>query len=238
MATVFPIKIAYDYAVNNELTDEIAKIRQLPPKRGFRYMTGARRGYMIELFERRGILDDFLRSYWPEGLEPSGKSMITAHLRRKADYDELEDLEDDDDRIDEDEDSAAFAYEADLRNFLSKNLGILEPGLELCEIDGRPGVEFQIDEGRIDILAKDVEGRYVVVELKLSRGRNRALGQLLYYMGWVDATLSDDRPCRGFVIAKEIGRDLVLACERTPGVELFTYSLQVTVNRVAASGLR
>ena len=101
-------------------------------------------------------------------------------------------------------------------------------------MNGRFGVEYPIDEGRIDILANDAEGRFVVIELKVSRRRNRALGQLLYYMGWIDEHLGDGRACRGVVVAKDIGRDLMLACGRTPGVELFAYTLQVAVTRVHA----
>jgi RecB family endonuclease NucS len=46
-----------------------------------------------------------------------------------------------------------------------------------------------VDSGRIDVLAVDSENKYVVIELKLSRGRSKALGQLNYYMGWVDEHL-------------------------------------------------
>jgi hypothetical protein len=37
---------------------------------------------------------------------------------------------------DQDANAAGFAYESDLRNFLSKNLNVLEPGLRLYEEEG------------------------------------------------------------------------------------------------------
>jgi Endonuclease NucS C-terminal domain len=76
-----------------------------------------------------------------------------------------------------------------------------------------------VDDGRIDILAVDKTGRHVVVELKVSRGRNRALGQLLYYMAWVDKNLGKG-PCRGMIIAKEITDDLALAVRRVQGASI------------------
>jgi len=49
----------------------------------------------------------------------------------------------------------------------------------------------------------DKADRFVVFELKVTRGRNKALGQLLYYMGWVDKHLGKG-PCRGIIVAREI----------------------------------
>lgn len=70
-----------------------------------------------------------------------------------------------------------------------------------------------------------------MLELKLSRGRNKALGQLLYYMGWVDKHLGNG-PCRGMIIAKEIPQDLILATGRVSGISLYKYHLSVSVERI------
>jgi endonuclease len=63
-----------------------------------------------------------------------------------------------------------FAYERDLRNFLAKNLTLIEPGLRLYEEEGITGVEFPVGGRLIDILAIDKSDTYVVIELKVSRG--------------------------------------------------------------------
>jgi len=138
-------------------------------------------------------------------------------------YDEW--LKGGDDAIaDEEEEEAdqAFAAETDLRNFLAKNLNCIEADLQLYQTIDHSGIEFPVDDGRIDILAIDRNDRFVVVELKVSKGRNKALGQLLYYMGWVDKKLGRG-PCRGLIIAKEISDALVLAVQRAPGVSLARY---------------
>ncbi len=126
--------------------------------------------------------------------------------------------------------------EAHLRDFLAKRPETLEPGLHLYQAGEKNGVEFTVDHGRIDLLALDREGRYVVVELKVNRGRNKALGQLLYYMGWVDQHLGKGRQCRGIIVASEISEDLMLAVRRTSGVSLLRYTLSVSVEPIHTSG--
>ena len=93
------------------------------------------------------------------------------------------------------------------------------------------GVEFSIEGGFIDILAVDKENRLVVIELKVSKGRSKTIGQLLYYMGWVDKNLEKDQ-CRGMIIANEITDDLITAVQRVPGVALARYNLNVAVEMV------
>jgi RecB family endonuclease NucS len=125
-----------------------------------------------------------------------------------------------------------FAIEAHLRDFLARNLEVIEPGLRLYATSVRSGVEFSVDNGRIDILAVDKQDKYVVVELKLSRGRNKALGQLLYYMSWVDKHLHNG-PCRGLIVANEITEDLVMAISRTPGVKVARYRMSFSIDWLA-----
>jgi endonuclease len=67
---------------------------------------------------------------------------------------------------DEQPNATAFAYESDLRNFLSKNLQVLEPGLKLYEEEGITGVEFPAGGRFIDILALDPNGAYVVIGIE------------------------------------------------------------------------
>ncbi|MCE7519164.1 endonuclease NucS [Halomonas titanicae] len=63
-----------------------------------------------------------------------------------------------------------FAYEHDLRDFLARNLQLLEPGLTLYTDEGITGVEFPVGGRFIDLLAVDSSGNYVVIELKVSKG--------------------------------------------------------------------
>jgi len=126
-----------------------------------------------------------------------------------------------------------FAYETDLRNYLAKNLALLEPGLKLYEDEGIHGIEFPAGGRFIDILAVDSRNGYVVIELKVSRGYDRVVGQLLRYMAWVEKNHADPgQTVRGLIVARELSEDLILACSRVPAIALFEYALSVQVRKV------
>lgn len=127
-----------------------------------------------------------------------------------------------------------FAYESDLRDYLAKNLSLVEPGLRLYEEEGITGIEYPAGGRYIDILAVDSQGGLVVVELKVSRGYDRVVGQLLRYMGWVRQNLAEERQAvRGIIVARETTEDLRLACIESGRVELFEYQLSLTVREVS-----
>ena len=119
-----------------------------------------------------------------------------------------------------------FAYERDLQNYLAKNLQRIEPGLRLYEEEEITGLEFQAGGRYIDILAVDAQGGYVVIELKVSRGYDRVIGQLLRYIAWVEKNMETSRPVRGIIVAKEITEELKLAASRIEGVRLIEYEIE------------
>jgi hypothetical protein len=129
--------------------------------------------------------------------------------------------------------STEFAYEADLRNYLAKNLSIIEPGLMLYQDEGITGVEFDVGGRRIDILAVDTKGALVVVELKVSRGYDRVVGQLMRYIGWIRKNQAElGQQVRGVIVAREISEDLLLTCSLLPGVQLLEYELSLKLKPV------
>jgi len=126
-----------------------------------------------------------------------------------------------------------FAYESDLRDFLAKNLSLIEPSLQPYQDEGITGVEFPAGGRFIDILAVDGENNLVVVELKVSRGYDRVVGQLLRYMAWIEKNHAEPgQKVRGIIVAREISDDLRLACSRVTGVTLCEYELSVRVKKV------
>lgn len=128
-----------------------------------------------------------------------------------------------------------FALEAHLRDYLAKNLPKL-PGhdapLTLYGTEDRDGVEFQTDVGPIDILATG-NGDFYVFELKLGRGPDSALGQILRYMGWVKEHLAGERNVFGIIVASDIGQKLRYAATQVPNVKLMEYDLKVNLRSVA-----
>ena len=229
------LRAAYAFGIAKGLAQEISSIRDMVIEWDSSYTSSLRRGYIVELFEKRGIYEEFKTKHWAFGNTELGERKHRFYLQIKKRYDDFlagrggeAELELEDEMQQE---AQQFAAESDLRDFLAKNLGCIEPGLHLYEPNGRSGVEFAIEDGRIDLLAVDRDGRFVVIELKLGRGRNKTVGQLLYYMGWVDKHLSKT-PCRGMIIAKDISEDLILAVQRANGVSLHRYTLSVSVEQV------
>lgn len=132
------------------------------------------------------------------------------------------------------ESAQEFAYEKDLKNFLSKNLSIIEEGLTLYDDDeGITGLEYEAGGRYIDILAIDKNNDYVVIELKVSRGYDRVIGQLLRYIGWIKANLAEsNQNVRGIIIARTITQDLKIACTQINKVNLFEYNLSVSLKEI------
>lgn len=131
-----------------------------------------------------------------------------------------------------------FAYESDLRDFLAKNLSLIEPDLQLYQDEGITGIEFPVGGRFIDILALDAKKRLVVIELKVSRGYDRVIGQLLRYMAWIEKNHAEPgQGVRGIIAAREISDDLKLACSYLPTVSLYEYELSVSLKRIVVDAI-
>lgn len=122
--------------------------------------------------------------------------------------------------------ASEFAYEHHLRDFPARDVTKLEPGLKLYESEGIPGVEYPIRNRRIDLLCVGRDGALVVVELKVSKGHDRVLGQILTYMGWVRADIADGKPVRGMIVASAMSDEIKTAIrESKADIKLFEYEL-------------
>lgn len=128
--------------------------------------------------------------------------------------------------------SAEFAFERDLRNYLSKNLNSLESGLRLFQDEEFSGIEFPVGGRFIDILAVDTSGKLVVIELKVSRGYDRVVGQILRYMAWIKKHMSPEQDVRGIIVASEVTEDLKLATSLIQNVRLFEYAIAMKLTEV------
>lgn len=140
------------------------------------------------------------------------------------------------DHADDEAAAAAFALEAQLRDFIAQNLGRIPiNGKHLAlftDSSGRQGIEYPTGVGPIDILAVDDAGDLVVFELKLERGPDRALGQLARYMGWVKLNLANGRNVDGVVVARSIDERLRYAAAVISNVALLEYEVEFRVRDV------
>lgn len=216
-----PLIAAYGFAAEHGFGPEAQAIRELPAD------SVVRRGHFVALFEKAGIFSEFCSKHWAFSGTVEGAKKLARYRRVKEKYEESIAGGGDPTAETQEEDSDVFALESHLRDFLASNLDRIEPGLSLFD----QGVEYAIAGGRIDLLGKGSDGKFVVIELKLSRGRNKTIGQILHYMGWVDKELGNG-PCRGYIIANKISDDLRLAVGRVPGIKLAEYKLSFSVKAV------
>ncbi|MCQ4322807.1 endonuclease NucS domain-containing protein [Stutzerimonas stutzeri] len=152
----------------------------------------------------------------------------------EADVDEEEDFE-----LDALPGSSEFLLEKDLQRYLAENLWIIETGLQLyVDPEGVRGIEYDADGRRIDILAIDREKNLCVIELKVSKGYDRVIGQTLRYKNWVQREIADPgQKVRGIIVCRKMTDDIRLAAAGIPGIELYEYELKVAVAKVAAMDL-
>lgn len=126
---------------------------------------------------------------------------------------------------------ATITLEHDMEVSLVNNLDQLEPGMRLYSTDEIRGQ--QVDTGivgRLDLLAKDREGKLVVIELKVGRADDRAIAQTMRYMGWVLRELSDGKPVRGILVAREFSDGAKFAAMAAPNLTLQEYRVAFTFN--------
>lgn len=132
------------------------------------------------------------------------------------------------------EGSFLFPIEANLRDFLIKNLNTykLDNLTLFSDKEGRDGKEYPTEVGIIDILANNKNGDFYVFELKLSRGADKALGQLLRYVGWIRANMAKGKKVFGVIVANKMDTKIKYAVSATNDISLFEYELKFELSQV------
>ncbi len=237
----FPIKDAYVFGVERGLQKEIAAIQDMVIEWDS-YTTSLRKGYLIELFDKSGVLDEFKANYWPVGNTPWGERECRRVIRIRDRYEaflsgqapELSAGEEDQEESQE----FLFPLESHLRDFIAANISTIKPhGLALhlyVDSSGRKGIEYPTGMGPIDVLAEDSLGNLVVFELKLSKGPDRAVGQALRYMGWISKHLAADKKVSGVIVAHEIDEKLKYAISAVGNISVFEYKLKFDLQQARA----
>lgn len=141
----------------------------------------------------------------------------------------LEDVEQDDEEI------PYFSLEYQLRDFLAANIGIARVDRKRLRLfvdeAGRDGIEYPSAVGPIDILAVDEQGDFYVFELKRATSPDRAIGQVMRYMGWIKQTIGVEKNVSGVIVAKAISDNLKYACKMVSNIYLFEYEVSFSLNR-------
>lgn len=117
-----------------------------------------------------------------------------------------------------------------LEDHLEKNIEQLESGLTLI------GRQYSTVTGPIDLLCRDVNGNFVVVELKKDRVSDKVVGQILRYIGFVSANMIEDRKqkVRGIIVGRSVDKKLEMAVEALKAgnvdIQVKTFDATVTIN--------
>jgi hypothetical protein len=139
-----------------------------------------------------------------------------------------------------------FVAEKHLQKYLVDNWDAIELSQEWDIYsdtdDPEAGVEYPTDVGPADILLNHkTEQRICVVELKKSRSSDRAVGQLLRYIGWVQSHLEEldevasDANVEGLLITGEETDRLQYALSVVPQAELQLYNINFKLTDASES---
>lgn len=116
-----------------------------------------------------------------------------------------------------------IGLERDMQRALRAQIETLEAGLTVTD----EGAERSVESGFIDITARDVSGATVVIELKAGAAGQRAVAQILSYMGDVAAEEEGKLP-RGILVASEFDSKARAAARMVPNLVLRRYAVRFT----------
>jgi len=131
------------------------------------------------------------------------------------------------------ENTGFVPLEKHLEEYVMKNWDLVDFGEKLTlyrEDDGTPGQQYVTDVGIIDILAKDAQGNFVVIELKRAESKYHVVGQILNYMQWVQENLATEKEkVRGMIVVGKADATLKSALKQVADkVILKEYRVKMT----------
>jgi len=203
-----PLKLAYPFLAANNLQAEAESIRASKDQFGS-YTSTLKRAKIVGLLSSKGLLNSFIEKHWPNGASNNGresKRLLRIYERWVETGGASPEAGDQDDE----EGGTEFALEEHLKEYLMTNLHVLETGMTLWSSgENQESVEFVVDDDkrRVDILAKDQHDIPMVIELKVSRGHEKTIGQALYYRARVKELLKVEK-VRIVVVAGQISPEL------------------------------
>ena len=97
--------------------------------------------------------------------------------------------------------------------------------------EDRPGLTLvarqeSSEVGRLDLLARDRDGRTVIIELKSGEAKDSSIGQIARYIGWYGK--NEGKPPRAILVASGFAEPVRWAAKAVPGLQLVTYRVQFT----------
>jgi len=136
---------------------------------------------------------------------------------------------DDEDQVDSSEttsteigNSIPFGMESTLRDFLAGSPEVIEKGLSLIQ------TEYPTVVGPIDLLCKDKNNKYIVIEVKKTKDSDKAVGKILRYMGAIKDEMKSEP--RGILIMYEKDTKVDYALKTLNNVKLKFYQVNFSLS--------
>lgn len=110
-------------------------------------------------------------------------------------------------------DGSFFVLENGMEEAVKKNLGQLK--LSLAEEAIQQQCNLGIGVGRTDLICRDKDGNYVVLELKAFNSSDSVIGQILRYMGYIRENWAEkeNKKVKGIIITPGYDEQLRLAAK-------------------------
>ena len=68
--TALPLKSAYAFGAEHDLKAEVDEIRNMEIGWNLSYTSSVRRGYIVDLYEKHSLLEEFKATHWANGTGP------------------------------------------------------------------------------------------------------------------------------------------------------------------------
>ena len=138
-----PLEAAYPFGVEHGLGKEIEEIKNMEIEWDRSITSSLRRGYILRLFQTKGVFEEFWQKHWPNYQTREGRRLARWYLKNAEEYDGFLGGKEVISEDGNEEERTEFAYESDLRDFLAKHLELVETGLSLT------GVEYGVEGGEL-----------------------------------------------------------------------------------------
>jgi hypothetical protein len=126
-----------------------------------------------------------------------------------------------------------YISEKHLREYISKNLDLIETGLELyVDVYGNDGVCFPTDFGTIDILAADKKGSLIVITINTGKITDDAIGKMLKFRNWIRRHIAVGKPVRCYLIGSEIPEQARYSFAEYDDVFLREFDLSIKIKEI------
>ena len=172
------------------------------------------------------VLEHFPNSRWKESHYAWYRSQINTGKIELTDLIEKSDLIEEEIIEEQAVTEFAISIEKDLQIYLSNRLTEIEEGLTLVSR------EYKTDAGFIDILCKDKDGDYVIIETKAGKAKDAALGQILGYIGALKSSGVTEN-IRGILVASDFDSRLFYAAKALANITLTKYNLSFRFDKVS-----